>query len=409
MKNATFVVAAGVALAIAGPASAAPLGPGAKKTSISELDTLQPSTKYTESVLKKRMPAFSKDRTYRTADGSTITGQEFLDLANMLEAAAEKAGCKLGSGASCNFVASETKLSKSQLERAANLAKVKLLPRKLPALPRPQKGERAAKDPLGFSWSNEWGKRSRAAVYVGAEFGNDGSTSSSSCGGAAYAGVYVFNTRKEVLRLEGEVRAGSSVEASAGLYVLGDAVWSRSAGFDTPKLEFEKNFQVSKSFTYWGLITLNLKAKTTAAAYLSGSLRGTSGNESFTCSVGLTPGVKAQLGGSAEVAILGYGELNAAAVGVEADVTLADIRVPITAAVAVAKSGSTVRFTESLKVELKMDYLKGSLDAYFKTSIPLDGESILDWDKDKFTFTLLEFDGYSYDRTLFSESNQQTL
>lgn len=409
MKSAALVVAAGVAWTVAGPVSAAPLGPNVKKTSISETDVLQPSTKYTESLLQKKRATFSKDRTYKTADGSTITGREFLEMANTFAAAAEKAGCKLGSGASCNFIASEAKLNKAQLERVANLAKIKVTPRKLPTPVKPPKGDRAAKDPLGFSWSNEWGNRSRAAVYVGTEFGNDGSTGSSSCGGAAYAGVYVFNKKKEVLRLEGEVRAGSSVEASAGLYVLGDAVWTRTSSFDAPKIEFEKSFSVSKSFTYWGIVTINLKAETTAGAYLSGTLRGTSSSGTYTCTVGLTPGVKAKLGGSAEVAIFGYGDISAAAVGVEADVTLADVSVPITASAAVAKSGSSVKFTESLKVELDMKYLRGSLDAYFKTVFPLDGESILDWDKDKFTFTLLEFDGYEYNRTLFEESKEQTL
>lgn len=409
MKNAAFVVAVGAAWMAAGTASAAPLGPNVKKTSITESEVLQPSTKYTESLLQKKMPTFSKDRTYRTADGSTITGREFLEVANTIAAAAEKAGCKLGTGASCNFVAAETKMGKAQLERVANLAALKAVPRRLIKPGKLLKGERAAKDTLGFSWSNEWGTRSRAAVYVGAEFGNGGSTRTSSCGGAAYAGVYVFNTKREVLRLEGEVSAGASVEASAGLYVLGDAVWTRTAGFDAPRVEFEKSFKVTKSFSYWGIITINLKAETTAGAYLSGTLRGTSAADSYTCTIGLTPGVKARLGGSAEVAILGYGDISAAAVGVEADVTLADISLPIAASAAAAKSGSSVKFTESLKVELAMKYLRGSLDAYFKTVFPLDGESILDWDKDKFTFTLLEFDGYEYNRPLFDESKEQTL
>jgi carbohydrate-selective porin OprB len=56
-----------------------------------------------------------------------------------------------------------------------------------------------------------------------------------------------------------------------------------------------------------------------------------------------------------------------------------------------------------------MTYLKGSLDAYFQTSIPLDGEKIWDWDADKFTFTILDFDGYTENRSLYSKTQTQTL
>lgn len=409
MRNTAIVVTMGAVLTAAGAAEAAPLGPTITKTTIAETDVLAPSTKYTESSIRKKLANFSVNKTYRTASGVTITGQQYLDMANTLQAAADKAGCKLGSGKSCNFVATEAKLSKAQLERVANLAVVKVSLRKLPSLGKLVKTERPAKDPLGFSWNNEWGTRSRAAVYVGAEFGNDGSTSSSSCGGAAYAGVYVFNKQKEVVRLEGEVRAASAVSASAELFVLGDSVWSKTGSFTTPKLSFEKTFSVSKSFTYWGLVTINLAAKTTASAYITGSLTGTASSGAYTCAVNLTPGVKASLGGSAEIAILGYGDISAGAVGVEADVTLADVSLPINASASIATSGSTVTFTEALTVDLAMTYLKGSLDAYFRTVFPLDGESIFDWDNDKFTFTLVEFDGYTYNKNLFSGSKQQTL
>lgn len=413
MKNVAFVVAVGAVL-IAGTASAAPLGANVKKTTVLETDALTPSTKHTEASLQKKLPSFGLNRSYRTASGGLITGRQYLEVVNALQAAAEKSGCTLGSKASCNFVASEAKLSKEALERVASQATLKLAIRKLPSPVKLGKTEREARAPLGFSWSNEWGTRSRAAVYAGAEFGNDGSTQSSSCGGAAYAGVYVFNRQKEVLRLEGEVQAasnggGASVSASTELFVLGDSVWSKSSAFTTSKLAFEKSFTVSKSFTYWGLVTINLAAKTTASASISGSVGGTASANAYACSLTVTPGVKATLGGSAEIAILGYGDLNAGAVGVEADVVLAEVSLPITASAAVARVGSAVKFTETLQVDLAMKYLKGSLDAYFKTIIPLNGESILDWDKDKFTFTLLEFDGYSYNKSLFSKSAEQTL
>ncbi len=416
MKNVAFVVAIGAGL-IAGTASAAPLGKDVKKTTVLEADVLTPSTKHSAASLQKRLPSFDPDRSYKTAGGATITGRQYLEVVNALQAAADKAGCTLGTKKSCNFIASEAKLSKAGLERVANLATLKLALRKLPTpvkLGKVEKVEKAAKAPLGFSWSNEWGTRSRAAVYAGAEFGNDGSTSSSSCGGAAFAGVFVFNRQKEVLRLEGEVQAAStgasaSVSASSELFVLGDSVWSKSGSFTATPLAFEKSFTVSKSFTYWGLITINLAAKTTASAYISGSIGGTASAGTYSCSVNMTPGVRATLGGSAEVAILGYGDISAGAVGVEADVTLADVSLPITASAAITSAGSSVKFTETLKVDLAMKYLKGSLDAYFRTVIPLDGESLLDWDNDKFTFTLIEFDGYSYNRNLFSRSAEQTL
>ena len=413
MKNVAFVVAIGAVL-IAGTASAAPLGVNVKKTTVLEADVLTPSTKHTEASLQKRQPSFNLNRSYKTASGATITGRQYLEVVNALQAAADKAGCTLGAKKSCNFIASEAKLSKAGLERVANMATVKLAIRKLPTPVKLGKLEKAATAPLGFSWSNEWGTRSRAAVYAGAEFGNDGSTNSSSCGGAAYAGVYVFNRQKEVLRLEGEARAASTgasanVSASSELFVLGDSVWSKSGSFTAMPLSFEKSFSVSKSFTYWGLITINLAAKTTASAYLSGSIGGTAGAGTYTCSLSMTPGGRATLGGAAEVSIRGYGDISAGAVGVEADVTLADVSLPITASAAITSAGSSVKFTESLTVDLAMKYLKGSLDAYFKTVIPLDGESILDWDKDKFTFTLIEFDGYTYNKNLFSGSAEQTL
>jgi len=413
MQNVSFVVAIGAAL-IAGTASAAPMGPNVKKTTVLESDVLTPSTKHTEASLQQRLPSFSVNRSYKTASGAMITGRQYLEVVNALQAAADKAGCTLGDKKGCNFIASEAKLSKAGLERVANLATVKLAIRKLPPIAKLGKSEKVARAPLGFSWSNEWGTRSRAAVYAGAEFGNDGSTSSSSCGGAAFAGVFVFNRQKEVLRLEGEARAASTgasaaVSASSELFVLGDSVWSKSSSFTAMPVAFEKTFSVSKSFSYWGLITINLAAKTTASAYVSGSIGGSASAGSYTCSLNITPGVRATLGGSAEIAILGYGDISAGAVGVEADVTLADLSLPIRASAAITTVGSSVKFTESLNVDLAMKYLSGSLDAYFKTVIPLNGESILDWDRDKFTFTLIEFDGYTYNRNLFSDSAEQTL
>lgn len=66
-------------------------------------------------------------------------------------------------------------------------------------------------------------------------------------------------------------------------------------------------------------------------------------------------------------------------------------------------------FTESLNADLAMNYLSGSLSAYFKTSIPLDGEKIWDWDSDKFSFTILDWDGYSYNQPLFHKTATQNL
>jgi hypothetical protein len=128
----------------------------------------------------------------------------------------------------------------------------------------------------------------------------------------------------------------------------------------------------------------------------------------------VTPGVKATVSGSAEVSVIGFGKVSAAAVGVEANVTLADVSIPITASVS-SKANPlkhTTTFTESLRGDLAMNYLSGHLDVYFKTVFPIaDGDSWWPWkwDMDKFTFTILEWDGRSYNQNLVNKSASQDL
>jgi hypothetical protein len=406
MKTFVMGVVTACVFSVGVTANAAPLGVAIRKVTVPSADKLKIVEVVKVTDIQKKVRDFNTTKKYRTPAGKEITGQQFLDIANKLSAAAEASGCKLGSGKSCNLIADDAKLGPEALRDAAKLAsfQLKVAPAKKGA------AEKDAKDPLGFSWSNQWGDEKKGAVYIGLEFGNGGSSSSAACGGDAYAGVYLFNKKKEVVRLEGEASSsGSTFTGKAGLYVLGESVWSKTGTISTDNLSFEKSFSVSQSWTYWGLVTLNLSAKVTAAAYVKAGLSGVAKPGEFTCSLNVTPGVRANVTGSAEVALLGYGEISAAAVGVEADLVLADVSLPITASVSAKSQSNKVTFTESIKADVKMTYLKGSLDAYFKTSIPLNGESVLDWDKDKFSFTLLEWDGYTYNKNVFSKSATQTL
>ncbi len=389
----------------------------AAKTVVTQTETLRASTKLSESTLRAKMPSFSVTKTYKTASGKSITGQQYLNLLNTFQAAADKAGCTLGSssGTTCQFQASEATFTAAELNQAATLAATKIVPI--------VDKTKSAKSPLGFSWSKQWGTQSKAAVYVGADFGNSGGSTTASCSGSAYAGAYLFNNQKEIIRLTGSVYAirgdvasekgSSGVYAKAALYVLGDsdAIWSKTTTGSLAKTSMEtKSYSVSKSFTYWGLITISLAAKASGAAYITPSLSATSSTNEAKCALTVTPGVRASVGGSAEISILGFGDLSAAAVGVEANVVLADLSLPITASVSAKNNSGTVTFTESLSASLDMNYLSGSLSAYFSTSFPLDGEKWHDWDKDKFSFTILEWPGYNYKEPLFSTLNAtQTL
>jgi hypothetical protein len=406
MKTFVMGVVTACVLSVGVTANAAPLGRNVRKVAIPSADKLKIADAVKVTDLQKKLKDFSPTKKYRTPSGKEITGQQYLDIANKLSAAAEASGCKLGSGMSCNLIAEDAKLGPEALRDAAKLAtyQLKVTPSKKST------ADKDAKDPLGFSWTNQWGDPKKGAVYLGLEFGNGGGTSSAACGGDAYAGVYLFNKKKDVVRLEGEASSsGSTFTGKAGLYVLGESVWSKTGTISIDNLAFEKSFSVTQSWTYWGLVTLNLSAKVTAAAYVKAGLSGVAKTGEYTCSLNVTPGVRANVTGSAEVAILGYGEVSAGAVGVEADLTLADVSLPITASVSAKNQNNKVTFTESIKADVKMTYLSGSLDAYFKTSIPINGESILDWDKDKFTFTLLEWDGYTYNKSVFSKSATQTL
>jgi len=398
--------------------SAAPTrGP---KTAVSDGDVLVPSKKFTAASAAQRAPSFSPTKTYKTPSGATITGQQYVDLVNKLQAAAEKGGCDLGSGKTCNFVAQDARLDGKQLTKAANLASYKLGLKKV--APKVSPSATKAKDPLGFTWEGEWGKRGTAAVYVGAGLGDEGSNEATACGGAAYAGVYLFNQRKDVIRFEveaassgqplamGQADAGApKLEAGGELFVMGFSVWSRSESVSLEKLRFEKTFQLQKSLSYWGLVTINLTAKATAAAYLSGTIGGVAKPGEFTCAINVTPGVLATLSGEAEVALVGWGPISAAAVGVDADLTLADLSLPLVASASAKASSGRITFSETVSADLRMSFLKGSLDVYFQTAIPLNGEKPFDIDKDKFSFTLLELDGYTENRTLYSKTQSQNL
>ncbi len=411
MRTAAIVSIVAFGVMVATAADAAP-GP---KVSITGSETIAaPKRRIAASTKRIRGQPFKLTATYRTPSGGTITGQQFVDLANKLQAVAEKGGCSLGSGKTCAFQLSDAKMTTAQLNQATKLVTKKITLKKI-AVPKKTTAENAAKSPLGFQWDKEWGNRDKAAVYLGAEFGNDGSNKEASCGGTAYAGIYLFGNQKEVIRLEGEAYAkasgsGTSAAASAELKVMGDSVWSKAENFTTSKLSYERSYYITKSFTYWGFITLTLKAKATGNAYITGSLSGTASSSEYVCSLNLTPGVKATAGGTAQVSVIGYGNISAQSVGVDADVVLADVSVPIVASVSAKnKAGGSVTFTESLKVTTSMNYLSGSLDVWFKTSFPLDGESWYDWDTDKLSFNLLEWDGWSYNETLFNKNASQTL
>ena len=416
MKRVWFGSLIALSLAVAVPAEAAkPLGAKIAKKALKANGKLKaPKKAWTAEQAKKNFKKFDLKQKFKTPSGLEITGEKYLEIANQLEAAAEEAGCELGTGKACNFLVDDNKLTAEELKGSVKKAKFELKLKKLKATKLSKKDDAdetatKAKAPLGFSWDHDWGNPKKAAVYVGAEFGNSGTSRSSSCGGAAFAGVYLFNHKKEVIRLEGEVDAkGDAMNGSAELYVLGQSVWSESGTFSIEK-SFEKSFGVTQSWTYWGLITLNLSAKVTAGAYLKAEISGTAKPNEYTCALTVTPGAKVSVGGEAEVAILGYGSVSAGAVGVDAELTLADIRVPVTAKASAKNANGKVTFTESIEAKLEMRYLDGSLDAYFKTNIPLNGEKVWDWDQDKFSFTIFEWEGYKVSETLFKESASQTL
>jgi hypothetical protein len=381
--------------------------PATPKVVVSGSETIKPSAKFTAAEAKRRNQAFDPAKTYKTQSGKSITGQQFLDFSNRLQGAAEKGGCDLGSGKPCNFRHADARLDPASLNQTANLA-ARTLSLKQPPPPAP--AEKKAKNPLGFSWNKQWGQTSTGAVYVGADLGTGGGSQSSSCGGSAYAGVYLFGVKKDVVRLDGEVASsGTTTTGSATFYVLGDAVWSKSGSFNATPLSFEKSFPVSKGFTYWGIVSINATAKVTAAASITGAISGKAKAGEFDCSMTITPGVKATASASAEVELFGYGQISAAAVGVESDLVLANLTLPLTATAKAQESGQSVSFSETLEADLNASFLKGSLDVYFRTIVPLDGEKIWDWDSDKFTFTLLEWDGIAYNQTLYKKTQTQKL
>ena len=412
-----------LSLVVSAPADAKPLGHKVAKKTLKLSDKLKaPKKKFSDEDAKKRFKGFDRKKKFKTPSGSEITGEQYLDIANQLQAAAEEAGCELGRGKACNFVMDDNKLTADELKGVSKKAKFAL---KLKKIKKWKKAKAASKDdkddkdddkktseakePLGFAWSEDWGNPKKAAVYVGAEFGNGGAKESASCGGAAYAGVYLFNKKKEVIRLEGEVSSeGNGISGSAELYVFGQSVWSKEGEFSIEK-EFEKSFAVTTSFTYWGLITLNLSAKATAGVSLRAGISGVSKPNEYGCAFTVTPGAKVSVGAEAEIAIIGYGAVSAAAVGVEAELVLADLRVPVTVSASAKNDNGKVTFTESIEATLDMRYLDGSLDVYFKTVFPLDGEDVFDWDQDKFSFTILEWEGYKVNETLFKKTAQQTL
>lgn len=402
-----------------------PLGPKVPKKALKVGASLKaPKKPFTAADLGKRVKGFDLKKKFKTPSGKEITGQEYLDLVNQLQAAAEEGGCELGSGKACNFIVDDAKLSSDELKGTVKKAQARFKFRRLKAagadktLGNDGVGKdgvgkdgvaKGRKPPLGFSWEHDWGNPKKAAVYVGAEFGNGGSTTSSACGGAAYAGVHLFKNKREILRLEGEVNsAGSAVSGDAELFLMGQSVWSQGGTMNVDR-KFEQSFRVSQSWSYWGIVTLNLKAKVTANATLKADLRGTARANEASCALTVTPGANVSVDGEAEVALLGYGPVSAAAVGVDAELTLADLRMPVIVSGSAENTNGKVLVRESIDARLELGYLSGSLDAYFKTDIPLNGEKVWDWDTNKFSFTLLEWDGNRFSESLFRQATTQPL
>jgi hypothetical protein len=119
------------------------------------------------------------------------------------------------------------------------------------------------------------------------------------------------------------------------------------------------------------------------------------------CTLTAEPTLRATAKATASVNAIAY------KVGVEGNITLIDIKTPLSAAVMVKSSPATM--TEDFRAAVNATFLDGEVDLFVKTRIPQDGEHWwdLDWDQ-VYRKALFDWDGLHLNHNLANFSGKQT-
>lgn len=379
--------------------------------------------------------AFKATDKVKLDGGEEVSAQRYADEMNELQAALESDGVSLKkddhkpppkalplyAGAHEEKARDKAALDQQQRKLAdieaggfSALKKKRLLvmPRggALGAAPRPGAAKAAAgpsdDDALDVTYSQTLGSKQRAAIYMGVVLKDTGETDKVGCDASIDGGVYVFNEKKQLVKMaaSGSIK-GSTVSGSMDLFLLGQSV----QGF--PKRGSSPNAGVNKSIAPpaakmkygWGPIGINVSASIAGELRLNASntQQGPNVAQKGKCTVNAEPTLRASAKASASVSAIAY------KVGVEGNIVLIDVKTPMASSVMVKPSPDTM--TEDFRANVNAVFLDGDVAFFVKTRIPQSGEHFwdLDWDQ-VYRKMIFDWDGLRIDSKLANFSGKQT-
>ncbi len=219
------------------------------------------------------------------------------------------------------------------------------------------------------SWSKELGDTKILAAYTGFDItSRHPDAYTSGCEMAWDNGLYFFKKKHSILKFSvgGEANTSTNgVKGSAGLYLLGKSVWSKSGSFQkanlsrtirTPKVEF--------TYSFFGVINLTGAIDGGVTIGLLPTSSQESDDDGVECKIVVRPGLSTDVNGtlSVTIGIKKFMELIQAGIGV--DVVPFEISLPTSLGVEV--NDKPLAADLLFKSDLDVEFLKGRFYVYYK-------------------------------------------
>lgn len=261
-------------------------------------------------------------------------------------------------------------------------------------------------DALDVTFNQTLGSNQRASIYIGVVLKDTGETDKVGCDASIDGGVYVFNEKKQLVKMaaSGSIK-GSTVNGSVDLFLLGQSVQGFPKRGSSPNAGMNKSIAppAAKMKYGWGPIGIDVSASIAGELRLNASntQQGPNAAQKGKCTVSAEPTLRASAKASASVSAIAY------KVGVEGNIVLIDIKTPMSSSVMVKPNPATM--TEDFRANVNAVFLDGDVAFFVKTRIPQDGERFwdLDWDQ-VYRKMLFDWDGLRIDSKLANFSGKQT-
>jgi hypothetical protein len=276
-------------------------------------------------------------------------------------------------------------------------------PRSAVAAPPPSpKAPSADDDPLAVSYEETLGNNKRAAIYVGLCLKDTGDTSAVGCDASLDGGVYLFDNRRQLVKLGAGGRiTQSQMSGSLDLYLLGKAV----DGYPkkgTTKAQLSKAIAppAAKMQYGWGPLSIGIEGAIAGEfkAGASNTQEAANAAHKGKCALDVEPSVRATGKATAQVSAVVF------KAAMQGTIVFIDLKAPVHSAVA-AKPPNLV---EDFNAHLDASFLDGEVTLVIQTRIPSGWHF---WDVDwhqVYTKHLFDWKGLKVNQKLASFQGKQT-